>query len=845
MINQLSANPPNNPVGTSGLLTKLLPLISDTSTAVRANLLKLFRVLPPAEVGPHVEKILMYIRGGMTHLSTDIRNDTLNMMEWLLEVAGDEVVSCPGGWLKSLNSFSSMLGWNPTVNAVTVSKGWTSASKATLGATTKKGPEAQARQILVLARFLQVGFQEESPTPYDPRAYWDNLYRLPATANPFAYLNLFGTPRDEDSEMYPDRLSRQRVFEAKWKGAILEGMEGARKEGGAVGRSASSLAKVLSGEVKVKPSEPELCTHQTSTVSFASDLPKDANNDAFDTKELKEALPPPPPVNQIEPEALGDWEKPTKYDYTAEDPDKWESGAQVYEYVAKDDEDGEIGPEHPELELELFGDPARRNHQGIDFTRIAAIELYQEGPARVEPISKFEDAGLHPAMLRNVQLSGYVAPTPIQRYCLPAIGAGYDVIAIAQTGSGKTAAYLIPILNKLMGKAKKLAAPRPDPTTPYRPGLDRPYRAEPLVVIVCPSRELAIQIFNEARKFCYRTMLRPCVIYGGGPIREQIVQLQKGCDVLVASPGRLIDFIERPDILSLRRLRYMVIDEADEMLHDDWQAEFTAILEGGEQEEGNVKYMLFSATFPKAARDLAKTHLAETHVRLRVGRAGSTHENIKQNIIMVDPPMKKKALFDLVNSLPPTRTIIFVNSKRAADELDDFLYNQGIPCASMHSDRTQKEREATMRAFRAGKCPVLIATAVSARGIDVKNVMHVINYDLPTIDYGGIEEYTHRIGRTGRIGFRGLATSFYTERDEPLASVLTRTLMETNQEIPDFLERFKPQSGRLTFEADSDFDENDIVALENGGEADQNGFDTNGGGFEETAASSKMEGGGW
>ncbi|KAM7221002.1 putative ATP-dependent RNA helicase [Rhypophila decipiens] len=592
----------------------------------------------------------------------------------------------------------------------------------------------------------------------------------------------------------------------------------------------------------------------------ASDIPQDANTDAFDTKELKEALPPPPPVNQIEPEALEGWEKPTKYDYTAEDPDKWESGAQVYEYVAKDDEDGEIGPEHPELELELFGDPAKRHHQGIDFTRIAAIELYQEGPARVEPISKFEDAGLHPAMLRNVVLAGYTAPTPIQRYCLPAIGAGYDVIAIAQTGSGKTAAYLIPILNKLMGKTKKLAAPRPDPTT-YQPGLDRPYRAEPLVVIVCPSRELAIQIFNEARKFCYRTMLRPCVIYGGGPIREQIVQLQKGCDVLVASPGRLIDFIERPEILSLRRLRYMVIDEADEMLHDDWQAEFTAILEGGEQEEGNVKYMLFSATFPKAARDLAKTHLAETHVRLRVGRAGSTHENIKQNIIMVDPPMKKKALFDLVNSLPPTRTIIFVNSKRAADELDDFLYNQGIPCASMHSDRTQKEREATMRAFRAGKCPVLIATAVSARGIDVKNVMHVINYDLPTIDYGGIEEYTHRIGRTGRIGFRGLATSFYTERDEPLASVLTRTLMETNQEIPDFLERFKPQSGRLTFEADSDFDENDIVgaddlvdennppidleALENGGEAYQNGFDTKGGGFEETAASPKMEGGGW
>lgn len=158
--------------------------------------------------------------------------------------------------------------------------------------------------------------------------------------------------------------------------------------------------------------------------------------------------------------------------------------------------------------------------------------------------------------------------------------------------------------------------------------------------------------------------------------------------------------------------------------------------------------MLFSATFPKGARDLAKTHLAETHVRLRVGRAGSSHENIKQNIIYVDPSLKRQALFDLIKSLPPTRTIVFVNSKRAAEEVDDFLYNQGMPCTSMHSDRNQREREAAMRGFRGGEWPILIATGVTARGIDVVNVMHVINYDLPSMDYGGIEEYTHRIGKS-------------------------------------------------------------------------------------------------
>ena len=244
ITNQLSANPPNNPVGTSGVLTKLLPVLSDGSSSVRTQLLKLFRALPPAEVPPNVEKILMYVRAGMTHLSNDIRGDTLNALEWLLDVAGEETVSSPGGWLKTLNSFSSMLGWNPTVGSALSNKGWTSASKATLG--TKKGPEAQVRQIQVLATFLQTGFRPEAPVPYSPMAYWDNIYRLPGTPNPFAYLNLFGTPRDEDSEMYPDRISRQRVFDAKWRAAISTGMTEAKKEGGTVGRAAATLDRALS-----------------------------------------------------------------------------------------------------------------------------------------------------------------------------------------------------------------------------------------------------------------------------------------------------------------------------------------------------------------------------------------------------------------------------------------------------------------------------------------------------------------------------------------------------------------------------------------------------------------------
>lgn len=243
LTSRVSAKPSYNPVGTSTILTKLLPLVSDGSSHVRSQLLELFRGLPPSEVRPHVEKALMYIRAGMTHLSVDIRSDTLNVMDWLLDVAGDETVSCPGGWMKTLNSFSAMLGWNPSISSATGSKGWTSASKATLGAV--KGGQAQARQIQGLVKFLRIGFKPEDPTPYKPQAYWDNIYRLPRRPNPFSYLNLFGPARDEEGEMYPDRESRQIIFHRRWSDAIAKGMEEAKKEGGAVGRAAASLDQVL------------------------------------------------------------------------------------------------------------------------------------------------------------------------------------------------------------------------------------------------------------------------------------------------------------------------------------------------------------------------------------------------------------------------------------------------------------------------------------------------------------------------------------------------------------------------------------------------------------------------
>lgn len=166
-----------------------------------------------------------------------------------------------------------------------------------------------------------------------------------------------------------------------------------------------------------------------------------------------------------------------------------------------------------------------------------------------------------------------------------------------------------------------------------------------------------------------------------------------------------------------------------------------------EQDVGNVKFGLFSATFPVAARALAKEHLSSSHVRFRVGRAGSTTQNIRQIVIEISTGItKNEALLVLLEEMHGIRTIIFVNSRQTADTLDDYLYNMGLPITSIHSDRSQEEREAAMRTFRSGKAPILIATGVTARGIDVRNVMHVINYDLPSMDHGGIEEYVHRIG---------------------------------------------------------------------------------------------------
>ncbi|KAF4124652.1 pre-rRNA-processing protein IPI1 [Geosmithia morbida] len=252
LINQLSSEPPVNPVGTHALLTKLLPLVADSSTPVRGNLLKLFRLLPADQVRYDVEQAAMFVRAGMTHLSADVSNDAIGFLDWLLAAAGEDLVSCPGGWVKTLNTFCAILGW-----AVSAGKdGWSSGGRS-MGSNRSKASSAQARTIDSLTTFLRAGFLVEEEPASDGDEVWKQLYMVPRDPNAFAYLNLTGQRRDEDGEMYADRESRQRVFHRRFYGPISKGATALKKEGGAPGRATTVLDQLLHSPQGMGDYEPQ------------------------------------------------------------------------------------------------------------------------------------------------------------------------------------------------------------------------------------------------------------------------------------------------------------------------------------------------------------------------------------------------------------------------------------------------------------------------------------------------------------------------------------------------------------------------------------------------------------
>ncbi|GAA5817787.1 hypothetical protein MFLAVUS_011343 [Mucor flavus] len=463
----------------------------------------------------------------------------------------------------------------------------------------------------------------------------------------------------------------------------------------------------------------------------------------------------------------------------------WGSSKKRYEWKDEFTRSG-IAPRDEALEKDLFGE-ATHVHTGLNFDKYASIPVRIKGDNPPTSFNKFEDANLHPCMKENIALARYFVPTPVQRNSIAIVTAGRDLMACAQTGSGKTAAFLIPTCSALFGEALTLVA-RPKPHD-YR------FKSKPLLLILSPTRELCCQIFDESRRFCYRSI----AVYGGAGIQGQIKELDRGCDVLVATPGRLVDLIDRGKI-DLSQLRYLVLDEADRMLDMGFESSIREIVERKGMNKNRVTLM-YSATFPKEIRMLARDFLKPNYLFLKVGRVGGTTTDITQKVIWVEEQEKRQKLKEILLSQPPCRTLIFVDTKRNADSLDQYLFESKFPATSIHGDRSQMEREDALLAFKSGTCPILVATAVVARGIDVKNVMHVVNFDMTN----SIDEYIHRIGRTARVGNAGLATSFFNRSNMPVASDLTKLLIECKQEVPEFLQRFK--TSNMQFKDDDDDDD--------------------------------------
>ncbi|KAJ3122097.1 DEAD-box ATP-dependent RNA helicase [Nowakowskiella sp. JEL0407] len=443
------------------------------------------------------------------------------------------------------------------------------------------------------------------------------------------------------------------------------------------------------------------------------------------------------------------------------------------EFVDRSD----VQARNPKMEQLLFG---HQTNSGINFTKYDEIPVEATGENVPKPIIDFVSSDLDPLIKSNVAMAKYSHPTPVQRYSVPIVTCGRDLMACAQTGSGKTAAFLLPILSQNC----KYGAPNRD-------SLDS-RKAYPTTLILAPTRELALQIYEEAKKFSYRSWVRPCVAYGGQPTGDQLRDMERGCQLLVATPGRLSDLIERGRV-SLSRVRYLVLDEADRMLDMGFEPQIRAIVEHENMAPPSERQtLMFSATFPRDIQMLARDFLKD-YVFLTVGRVGSTSENITQKVEYVDEDEKRSKLLELLHSDPnvqktgqPSLTLVFVGTKRDCDVLCEFLCRQNFAATSIHGDRTQKEREYALQCFKLGKAPVLVATAVAARGLDIPNVSHVINFDLPN----EIDDYVHRIGRTGRAGNFGRATAFFNvDKDRAILKDLLEILKEAHQEVPEWLEK--------------------------------------------------------
>ncbi|CAN0879243.1 DEAD-box ATP-dependent RNA helicase 37 [Linum grandiflorum] len=438
---------------------------------------------------------------------------------------------------------------------------------------------------------------------------------------------------------------------------------------------------------------------------------------------------------------------------------------------------------NPFGEKDVECEPSGQESTGINFDAYEDIPVEASGSNIPPPVNTFAEIDLGEAVNQNIRRCKYVKPTPVQRNAIPILIAGRDLMACAQTGSGKTAAFCFPIISGIIrdNMVQRQRAPR---------------TAYPLALILSPTRELASQIHDEAKKFAYQTGVRVVVAYGGAPIQQQLRELERGVDILVATPGRLVDLLERARV-SLQMIRYLALDEADRMLDMGFEPQIRKIVEQVDMPPSGMRQtMLFSATFPKEIQRLASDFLSN-YIFLAVGRVGSSTDLILQRVEFVQNADKRSHLMDLLHAQKESEvngkeslTLVFVETKKGADSLEYWLCGNGFPATTIHGDRTQQERELALRSFKTGRTPILVATDVAARGLDIPHVAHVINFDLPN----DIDDYVHRIGRTGRAGKSGLATAFFNDGNTSMARSLVDLMQEANQEVPAWLVRYASRS---------------------------------------------------
>ncbi|EKM57897.1 uncharacterized protein PHACADRAFT_251816 [Phanerochaete carnosa HHB-10118-sp] len=412
---------------------------------------------------------------------------------------------------------------------------------------------------------------------------------------------------------------------------------------------------------------------------------------------------------------------------------------------------------------------ARSDREIEDFRRIKEMKV--QGRDVPRPVSSFDEVGFPEYLMSTIRAQGFAAPTPIQCQAWPMALSGHDVVAISQTGSGKTIAFALPAMLHI--NAQPLLAPGDGP----------------IALILAPTRELAVQIQQECTKFGSNSRIRNTAIYGGAPKGPQIRDLQRGVEIVIATPGRLIDMLESGKT-NLRRITYLVMDEADRMLDMGFEPQIRKIVS---QIRPDRQTLMFSATWPKDVQKLANDFLKD-FIQVNIGSTELTaNHNIQQIIEVCSDFEKRSKLIKHLDQISQenAKVLIFVGTKRVADDITKYLRQDGWPALAIHGDKEQRERDWVLSEFKAGRSPILIATDVASRGLDVKDVGYVVNYDFPN----NCEDYIHRIGRTGRAGMKGTSYTYFTTDNAKSARELIGILREAKANVPTQLEEMAMYSG--------------------------------------------------